>query len=87
MGLLCLNYWLLEAKLSSMTPNLTNELMAIKVKNFKTVGEKNATNSQKKRKLINSPITVKKIQCFIVDLEKKKKKCCCNQYDPSNKGV
>jgi hypothetical protein len=27
---------------SSMTPNLTNELMAIKVKNFKTVGEKNA---------------------------------------------
>ena len=27
---------------SSMTPNLTNELMAIKVKNFKTVGEKTA---------------------------------------------
>ena len=42
LGLLCSKYWLLEAKLSSMTPNLTNELMEIKVKNFKIVGDKNA---------------------------------------------
>ena len=80
MGLLCSNYWLLEAKLSLMKPNLTNELMAIKVKNFKTIGDKMPfinTNSQKKE-LISFTLIVQKIQCFVVDWEKKSR---CIQSD------
>ena len=63
-----------------MKPNLTNELMAIKVKNFKTIGDKMPfinTNSQKKE-LISFTLIVQKIQCIVVDWEKKSR---CTQSD------
>ena len=54
--------------------------MAIKVKNFKTIGDKMPfinTNSQK-TELISFTLIVQKIQCFVVDWEKKSR---CIQSD------